>query len=138
MTGIYEHGLDAKGRLSVPSKIKDELGDVFYVTLAMDKCLKAYPMKGWEKFMEKVEAMSTAQKNRVRPLFAHAARCEIDGQGRVLLPQKLRDFVGLVKDVTIIGTGDTAEFWDAEEWAKKDAIESMPENIAAVLSELDI
>ena len=60
MTGIYEHSLDAKGRLSVPAKIKEELGETFYVTLAMDRCLKAYPMKGWEKFMEKVEAMSTA------------------------------------------------------------------------------
>jgi MraZ protein len=138
VTGIYEHTIDAKGRLSIPAKIKEELGDPFYVTLSMDKCLKAYSLAGWGKLMEKYEAMTTAQKNKIRPLFAHAARCDLDSQGRVLIPQKLREFAGLVKDVAIVGTGDTAEFWDAAEWAAKDAIETTPENIAAVFMELGI
>jgi MraZ protein len=137
LTGKYEHSLDAKGRLSIPARIKEALGENFYVTIGIDNCLKAYPMPSWERLMSKFEAMSTVQKNKVRPLFSNAAFCELDGQGRILLPQGLREFRGLVKDVTIVGTGDTAEFWDTDEWKKKDATESTLENIAAIFTELD-
>ena len=137
MTGIYEHSLDAKGRLFIPAKIKDELGDPFYVTLSMEKCLTAYSADSWDKFMEKIKAMPKDKQIKKRPLFAHAAKCEPDGQGRILLPQNLRDFAGLTKDVTVVGSGDTAEFWDSEAWAKVDSIETTPENIADVFKELE-
>jgi MraZ protein len=137
MTGIYEHSLDAKGRLFIPAKIKEELGDPFYVTLSMEKCLTAYSAESWDKFMEKIKAMPKVKQIKMRPLFAHAAKCELDGQGRILLPQNLRDFAGLVKDVTVVGSGETAEFWDTEAWTKIDAIETTPENIMDVFQELE-
>lgn len=137
MTGIYEHSIDAKGRLFIPAKIKEELGEHFYVTLSMEKCLTAYSADSWDKFMEKIKAMPKVKQIKMRPLFAHAAKCDLDGQGRILIPQNLRDFAGLVKDVTVVGTGEAAEFWDSETWAKVDAVETTPENIAEVFMELD-
>ena len=137
MTGTYEHTIDAKGRLFIPARLRDELGGVFYVTLSMEKCLSAYSKESWEKFMEKIKAMPKAKQIKMRPLFSHAAKCELDGQGRILLTQKLRDFAGLKKDVTVVGSGECAEFWDTETWEAVDAIETTPENIAGVFEELD-
>jgi MraZ protein len=137
MTGIYEHSLDAKGRLAIPARLRDELGSTFYVTLSMEKCLTAYSSESWDALMDKIRAMPKVKQNKMRPLFSHAAKCDVDGQGRILLPQNLRDFAGLTRDVTVVGTGETAEFWDSEAWAGVDAVETTPENIADVFTELD-
>ena len=137
MTGVYQHSLDAKGRLFIPAKLRDELGDVFYVTLSMEKCLSAYSSDSWSVFMDKIKAMPKTKQIKMRPLFAHAAKCELDGQGRILLPQALRDFAGLSKNVTVVGSGECAEFWDSETWLQVDVAETTPENIAEVFTELD-
>ena len=137
MTGIYQHTIDAKGRLFIPARLRDELGEVFHVTLSMEKCLSAYSAESWDKFMGKIKAMPKAKQIKMRPLFAHAAKCELDAQGRILLPQALRDFAGLKKNVTVVGSGECTEFWDAEAWIAVDAIETTPENIADVFTELD-
>jgi MraZ protein len=137
MTGIYEHSLDAKGRLFIPAKLREELGDVFYVTLSSEPCLSAYSSETWERMKEKVSAMNRIDQKKARPIFAHAAKCELDAQGRILLPQRLRDFANLVKDVTIIGIGNSVEIWDRDTWAAVDAAETTPENIEEVFAELD-
>lgn len=137
MTGIYQHNLDAKGRIFIPAKIREELGDVFYVTLSMEKCLTAYSSESWNAFMDKIKAMPRINQIKMRPLFAHAAKCELDTQGRILLPQALRDFAGLTKNVTVVGTGDCAQFWDADTWSVIDGAETTPENIADVYRELE-
>ena len=137
MTGVYQHSLDAKGRLFIPAKLREELGDVFYVTLSMEKCLSAYSAESWDKFMEKIKAMPKIKQTKMRPLFAHAAKCELDSQGRILLPLTLREFAGLVKNVAVVGSGECAEFWDAETWAQVDVAETTPENIEEVYMELD-
>lgn len=137
MTGIYQHNLDAKGRLFIPAKLREELGDVFYVTLSMEKCLTAYSSESWDVFMEKIKAMPKVKQIKMRPLFAHAAKCELDAQGRILIPQPLRDFAGLTKNVAVVGSGECAEFWDADAWASVDTAETTPDNIADVFTELD-
>ena len=137
MTGIYQHTIDAKGRLFIPARLREELGDVFHVTISMEKCLSAYSSESWDRFMEKIKAMPKAKQIKMRPLFSHAAKCELDGQGRILLTRELRDFAGLKKSVAVVGSGECAEFWDSEEWARKDALETTPENIASVYMELD-
>ena len=131
MTGEYMHTLDAKGRLAVPSRLRDELGGVFYVTLSMDRCLSAYSAESWQRFSDKVK------QRRMRPLFAFAARCEADAQGRILLPQNLRDYAGLTKDVTIVGCNNHAELWDSARWNEIHDAEMTPDNIAAVMEELE-
>jgi len=137
VTGEYQHSLDAKGRIFVPAKMRDELGQVFYVTLSMDRCLSAYSEESWRAFSDKVDAMPYVKQRKMRPLFAYAARCELDGQGRVLLPQNLRDYAGLVKNVTVVGSNNHAEFWDSDAWREINAVEMTPENIASVMEELE-
>ena len=138
MEGIYQHQIDAKGRLSIPARLREDLGETFYVTLSMDKCLAAYSLESWKGFMEKIAAMPTASKRKMRPLFTHAAKCDVDSQGRILLTQALRDFAGLNRSVTIAGVGDHVEIWDSDAFAPVDAMETTPEYIAGVFEELGI
>jgi MraZ protein len=107
------------------------------VTLSSEPCLSAYSSETWERMKEKVSAMNRIDQKKARPIFAHAAKCELDAQGRILLPQRLRDFANLVKDVTIIGIGNSVEIWDRDTWAAVDAAETTPENIEEVFAELD-
>ena len=138
MTGEYQHTLDNKGRLFIPAKLRDELGEVFFITISMDRCPCAYSGENWAALSDKVSAMPYVKQRRMRPLFAHAARCELDSQGRALLPQMLRDYAGLKKNVTVVGCNNHAELWDSELWSEVFAQETTPENIAAVLEELEL
>ena len=137
MESTYQHTIDAKGRLFIPVRMREELGQTFYVTLSMEKCLSAYSSESWERFKEKKRQMSQVNQKLMRPLFAMAAKCELDGQGRINLPQSLRGFAGLKKNVAIVGVGDRVEFWDSERYAQVAEKEMTPENIAAVFDELD-
>ncbi|MEG0777907.1 MAG: division/cell wall cluster transcriptional repressor MraZ [Oscillospiraceae bacterium] len=137
MTGEYQHTLDSKGRLSIPARLRDELGEVFFVTLSMDKCLSAYSAESWQNFSDKVNSMPFVKQRKMRPLFAYAAKCELDAQGRILLPQNLRDFAGLSKNVTVVGCNNHAEFWDSDSWNAVYVNETTPENIATVMEELE-
>ncbi len=103
----------------------------------MDRCLCAYSEPNWQQLSDKVSAMPYIKQRRMRPLFAHAARCELDAQGRVLLPQSLRDYAGLEKNVTVVGCNNHAELWDSECWSAVYAEETTPENLAAVMEELE-
>jgi len=137
MTGTFEHKIDAKGRLFIPSTLRDELGEVFRVTISDEDCLNAFPGDSWERFIEQYSAMPMSQKRKLRAYFSNAARCELDSQGRFLLPQKLRDRVGLKKDVTVVGAGTFVQLWDTEKFKRIDELESTPENLADVMDELD-
>ena len=123
MTGQYQHSIDAKGRVFIPAKLREELGET-------------YSDASWAKFTEKFESLPYTKTKAMRPLFANAAKCEPDSQGRILLPQKLRAYAGLDKDVVIIGVSNRAEIWNAERWAALEAEELNPENLAAVMEEL--
>ncbi len=136
MTGQYQHTVDAKGRLFIPAKLREELGETFYVTMGMDGCLSVYSDASWAKFTEKFESLPYTRTKAMRPLFANAAKCEPDAQGRILLPAKLRAYAGLQKDVVVIGVSNRAEIWDAEKWYAVEAAELNPENMGAVMEEL--
>ena len=137
MTGEYQHSLDNKGRLFIPAMLRDELVEVFFITLSMDRCLCAYSAENWKIFSDKVSAMPFVKQRKMRPLFAHAARCELDSQGRALIPQNLRDYAGLTKSVTVVGCNNHAELWDSDAWNAIFEAETTPENIAAVMEELE-
>ena len=136
MTGQYQHTVDAKGRLFIPAKLREELGETFYVTMGMDGSLSVYSDESWAKFTEKFESLPYTRTKAMRPLFANAAKCEPDAQGRILLPAKLRAYAGLQKDVVVIGVSNRAEIWDAEKWYAVEAAELNPENMGAVMEEL--
>jgi MraZ protein len=137
LTGEFQHNLDSKGRLSIPARLREELGNIFFVTLSMDKCLCAYSSESWQSFTDRVNEMPYVKQRKMRPLFAYAAKCELDAQGRILLPQNLREYAGLSKNVTVVGCNNHAEFWDSDSWNEINRIETTPENIAAVMEELD-
>ena len=103
--GTYEHGLDAKGRVIIPAKLREDLGESFVVTLGLDGCLFAYPMNEWEGFIEKLKELPGTKEARMlqRHFLANAAPCELDKQGRALIPAKLREYAGLAKETVFVG-----------------------------------
>ena len=137
MTGEYQHTLDSKGRLFIPAKLREELGDTFYLTVSDERCLWAYSAASWQSFVERVRSMSYVDRKKMRPFFACAARCELDAQGRALLPAPLREFAGLTKCVAVVGCDDHAELWDSEAWKGVHAGETTPEYLASIMKELN-
>ena len=138
MTGIYQHTLDAKGRLFIPAKLREELGETFYVTISPEKCLSAYSQENWDDVARRVAAMTNVQQRKMRPLFAYAARCELDGQGRILLPAELRGYAGLKDSAVILGFGDKAEIWDADTYDAMEQAFFAEGDLDTVLSALEL
>ena len=136
VTGEYKHSLDSKGRIFIPARLREELGEVFYITLSMDKCLNVYSSESWQALSDRVSAMPYINQRKMRPLFANAARCELDAQGRALIPAPLREDAGFTKNVMVIGCNNHAELWDPDLWTEICEKEKSAENIAAVLQEL--
>ncbi len=120
LTGEYSCVIDIKGRLNFPAKLRDDLGDKFMVVKGLgDHCLAAYPMDVWEEKTAKIKSYPTSQaKELQRFLFPSACTAEPDKQGRIVLPQNLREYAGLEKDVMVVGTGDRCEIWRKEEWER--------------------
>ena len=137
MTGNFEHKVDAKGRLFIPSSLRGELGEVFHVTISVEDCLTVYSNESWERFLEKVKAMPMRKQPMMRPFFSNAAKCELDSQGRFLLPQKLRERIGLEKEATIVGAGPFVQIWNTERFKEVDEQETETENLEKVMDELD-
>ena len=137
--GEYSHTIDAKGRLIVPSKFREQLGEEFVVTKGLDGCLFVYENSEWKSFEEKLHALPLTNANArkfTRFFLAGASACELDRQGRILIPAVLREFAKLEKDVTVIGVGRHAEIWNTQAWQQmNERLRSGP--IAAAMEELE-
>lgn len=127
--GHYEHTIDAKGRTSLPARFRHVLGEgealVVIAPALADACLDVYPLRAWEEFEEKVARLPKWDRDTVllrRRYVSAAVECEIDRQGRVLVPAQLREHAGLSKDVLWAGVGTTIELWSRERWAKAQAL----------------
>ena len=117
--GEYNHTIDPKGRLIIPAKFREALGDEFVVTKCLDGCLFVYANTEWNNFEEKLRTLPLTNKNArqfTRFLLAGAAACEVDKQGRILIPQVLREFAKLEKDVVLVGVASRIEIWSKEVW----------------------
>ena len=117
--GEYKHNLDTKGRIIVPSKFRDLLSEQFVITRGLDRCLFAYTMYEWSRIEEKLKTLPLTKKDArkfTRLFFSGATNVEIDKQGRINIPQNLRDYAGLSKDCTVIGVSSRIEIWDTESW----------------------
>ena len=134
MTGTYEHSIDAKGRLFIPAKLREELGVTFYLAMGVDECLAIYPQETWNRFTEKFASLPMSQSAAMRPLFANASKCELDSQGRIVIPQKLIKSGGWVTAADIMGDHDRAEIWSAETWNAREEEEMTPEKMKACLA----
>lgn len=138
--GEYNHTIDAKGRLIVPSKFREALGDTFVVTKGLDGCLFVYDNEEWKLFEEKLRALPITNKEArqfVRFFLAGAAEVEVDKQGRILIPNVLREFAGLAKDVALVGVGSRIEIWSRERFEDTAAFDDMDE-IAEHMAELGL
>ncbi|MGI6066987.1 MAG: division/cell wall cluster transcriptional repressor MraZ [Bacillota bacterium] len=117
--GEYQHAIDSKGRLIVPVKFREDLGDNFVVTKGLDNCLFVYPMNEWKNLEAKLKALPFTKADArafVRFFFSGATECELDKQGRILLPVNLREYAQLEKDVVVIGVSSRVEIWSKECW----------------------
>ena len=125
--GEYEHSVDEKGRVLVPSKFRAKLGEKVVITKGLESCLYIYTMEEWTKFEEKLSSLPFSSKdarNFTRFFLAGAEECEIDKQGRVLLPSNLRTYASLEKAITSIGVSNRIEIWNTESWNKYNEDES--------------
>lgn len=140
--GEYQHNIDIKGRVIVPVKFRDELGDRFVITRGLDKCLFVYPMNEWQILEEKLKKLPLTKKDArafTRFFFSGAVECEVDKQGRVNIPLPLRNYADLDKECVVIGVANRIEFWSNTNWDDffTDSEESFSE-IAENLMDFDI
>ena len=117
--GEYQHSIDAKGRLIVPAKFREGLGEHFVVTKGLDNCLFAYPQSEWKAFEQKLSRLpltSTDARKFVRFFFSGAVECDLDNQCRIILPINLREYAHLKKEIVSIGVNNRVEIWDKQSW----------------------
>lgn len=119
LVGSYNHKIDSKGRTVLPAKFRGELGSSVVATIGIDRCIALYPVPRWEELLEKLKDLSSFKKKARdfrRVLLSMAIEQEIDGAGRILVPQILRDYAGAEVEVTLIGAEDHLEIWDTAKW----------------------
>ena len=122
LNGEFNHSIDTKGRLIIPSKFRESLGEHFVITKGMDGCLFVYDQTEWTKFEEKLRALPITNanvRNFTRFMLGGASACEVDKQGRILLPAPLRTFAHLEKEVVLVGVGSRIEIWNRAAWDEK-------------------
>jgi len=142
LIGEYQHSLDAKGRLFIPAKFRDDLGDKFVIARGVGNCLFGMSLKEWDNFSQKLrlQPVTDVQVQKfVRVVFAGATDCEPDKQGRVVIPANLREIAGLEKDVVIIGVMSRIEIWNKDAWeAYNESVNEDYDNMISKMAELGI
>ena len=135
--GEYHHTIDDKGRIIIPAKFRDSLGEQFIITRGLENCLFVYSLENWAKITDKLSTLPFTKKDaRIfnRFFLSGATDVELDKQGRVNISQPLIDYANLVKDCVVIGTGDRLEIWSQESWngffdSTKDNMSDIAENL---------
>lgn len=142
LIGEYTHNIDAKKRLSIPSKWREELGSKVVVTRGLDNCLFVYPLKEWGKIAEKIGQLPLGQADTRgfnRFFLSGAVEVEVDSVGRILVPDFLKVFAGLDQKVVLAGIHDRVEMWDEKRWTEyKRRIEEQADALAEKLGEIGI
>lgn len=140
--GEYQHSIDSKNRIIIPSKFREELGSKFILTKGLDNCLYIYPMEEWKKFQDKLTALPVTNKDArafVRYFFSSAVECETDKQGRLTIPQNLKDHAKIDKELVTIGVLSKIEIWSKQEWDNyNESINLGPDEIAEKMAEFGI
>ena len=123
LLGTYRHVVDAKNRLFIPAKFREELGETFYITCKiMEKCLAVYSEEEWQKYSSKIADLPDSQVGKIkRIIFSRASQITTDTHGRILVPANLLSYAGIDKNAVISGVGDHVQIWNEEEWDRQDA-----------------
>ena len=142
LIGEYTHSIDAKKRLSLPSKWRRELGKKLVITRGLDNCLFVYPLKEWQKITLKIGQLPVGQADTRgfnRFFLSGAVEAEVDSVGRILIPDFLKDFARLKSKVTLAGIHDRVEIWDEKQWTDyKRRIEGQADQLAEKLGEIGV
>lgn len=141
--GEYLHNLDAKGRIIIPSKFRDELNSTFILTRGLDGCLTIYSNEQWEKIFAKLSKLPSTKKatrQYIHMLTSRACECSLDNQGRIQIPGYLSKPVNIVKECAIVGVNDHIEIWDRQTWETyydeaSDSFEEVAEELSELMSE---
>ncbi len=140
--GEYQHNIDTKGRMIVPAKFREGLGESFVLTRGLDQCLFAYPMEEWTLLEEKLKTLPLTKKDArtfTRFFFSGAVECEVDKQGRINIPQTLRTYSAIEKECIVIGVSNRVEVWSKDKWDDYvSESESSFEELAENLMDFDI
>ena len=140
--GEYSHTIDTKGRLISPSRFREELGETFVVTKGLDGCLFVFSDEEWKAFEIKLKSLPLTNKNArqfARFFVAGATPCELDKQGRILLPATLREFAGLEKDVVLTGMLNRIEIWSKDKWNENNSLDDVAmDEIAEQMTDLGL
>ncbi len=119
LMGEFQHNIDAKGRIIIPAKLREDLGSKFVITRGLDGCVFGYPLDNWEKIQEKLKQLPLAKKEArafTRFFYSAAAEAEIDKQGRINIPTTLVNYANLEKECLVLGVSDRIEIWSKEKW----------------------
>jgi len=142
LIGEYHHTIDEKKRLAIPAKFRKFLGKKAVITRGIDECLVLYPIQEWTKLAKKLESLPTTQRevrSFVRMMLSGACDVSLDKLGRILIPDYLKSYAGLKKNVAILGLSNKIEIWDAKTWEEhKKKTESAVGDIAERLKELGV
>ncbi|WP_026476365.1 division/cell wall cluster transcriptional repressor MraZ [Alkaliphilus transvaalensis] len=140
--GEYNHTIDSKGRVSVPAKFREQLGDSFILTKGLDNCLFVYSQNEWKIMENKLKQLPLTNRDArafVRFFFSGATECELDNQGRIRIPNNLREYAELEKEAVMIGVGTRIEVWSQNLWSNYNNDENLSyEEIASKMAELGI
>lgn len=139
--GEFSHNIDRKGRLIMPAKFREELGEHVVVNRGLDGCLYVYTMEQWAEVYKKLQALPSTNKDArmyQRMMLSKAAECELDSQGRILIPSSLISLAGLEKECLIIGMANHLEIWAQDRWdqleeEQGDSFEEFAENLSGLL-----
>ena len=137
--GQYEHSIDTKGRVIIPAKYREELGENFVVTRGLDGCLFLYPQAEWQNFVEKLQKLPSNQNTRKmqRQFLSKAMEVVLDKQGRILVPSLLREIAALKKDIVCVGMMNRVELWD-KELLHQQEMQQDDEDLEETMDELEI
>jgi len=142
LIGEFTHTIDTKKRLAIPSKLRKELGNKAVITRGLDSCLFVFPVKDWEGLVEKLSSLPFGEKNSrsfVRLMLSGANEVNLDSLGRILVPDYLKNYAQLKKNVIIVGVSNRLEIWDKSRWEMfKQQSEKEVDNMAERLGELGI
>lgn len=136
LIGHYYHTLDQKGRVSIPAKYREEMGSLFVASKGYGNCVCCYPLEQWDEWRKSVEALPVSKMRVKRFFLGSAFEVEVDKQGRIILPQDLREFAQLAGDVVVSGMSNHIEIWNREKWLEEERKDE--EDLEDLLGSLEI